>query len=80
MSSLSVVPAYGKDFTSQKAIREHFDNNGDFLIQDISSRYDGSYVNREDLINFDAPYKHLKVRYKKLREVFMMPLNLPKKP
>ena len=72
MTYLTVVPAYGKDFKSQKAVKEHFESNGDFLIQDIGSPDDGRYVNKQDLENYSAGPLTLKVRYKQLREICMI--------
>lgn len=45
---LTVVPAYGRDYTSQRAVREAWESGKDFQISDMSSRYDGSYINKSD--------------------------------
>jgi hypothetical protein len=46
MPYLTVVPAYGRDYKSAKAVKDDWEAGKDFRIQDISSRYDGSYINK----------------------------------
>jgi hypothetical protein len=56
---LSVIPAYGHDYKSAKAVVADFLANKDFLICDMSSPDDGRYVNAEQLALGDT----LCVRY-----------------
>jgi hypothetical protein len=58
---LSVIPAYGRDYKSAKAVQSDFDANKDFQICDMSSPDDGRYVNAEQLSKGDT----LCVRYAK---------------
>lgn len=46
---LSVQPAYGRDYKSQKEVRAAWAAGKDFQINDMSSPDDGRYVNRDDL-------------------------------
>lgn len=42
---VSVVPAYGRDYTSQKAVKEDWEAGKDFLIMDFQL---GGYINKND--------------------------------
>jgi hypothetical protein len=66
MNSIHLVPAYGRDYTSKKAAIADFEANKDFMINDISSPFDGRYVNREDL---QGDGIRVFIRYKKLTQV-----------
>jgi hypothetical protein len=46
---MTVIPAYGRDYKTAAAARADWDANLDFIICDISSRYDGKYVNKEQV-------------------------------
>ena len=56
---LTVIPAYGRDYKSAKAVKADFDANKDFLICDMFSADDGRYVNAEQLKSGDT----LAIRY-----------------
>jgi len=63
---LTVIPAYGRDYLTAKEVRAAWEAGHDFLIQDISSAYDGKYVSSGD----DLPKATLiRARYKRLTEV-----------
>lgn len=67
MAWLTVVPAYGRDYKSAKAVKADWDAGKDFQIQDMSSPDNGRYVSNRDLegTNIDT----VKVRYKRLTQV-----------
>lgn len=44
---MHLIPAYGRDYKSKKAIQADLEANKDFVIADISSQYDGKPVNLE---------------------------------
>lgn len=69
MSYLTVVPAYGRDYKSAKAVREDYAAGKDFRINDMSSPYDGAYVNSGD----HPAGVTLSVRYAKLTKVVNIP-------
>jgi len=48
MTSLTVVPAYGRDYATAKAVREAWDAGKDFRISNMFSPDDGRYVNKDD--------------------------------
>jgi len=45
---MTVVPAYGRDYKSIKEVKADWTAGNDFLIRDISSPYDGKYVNNSN--------------------------------
>lgn len=72
---MTLVPAYGRDYTSGKAVKADFEANKDFMISDFFDKYDGKATNREDLIR--AGVKSVNIRFKQLRNVVV--IALPKK-
>jgi len=62
--SLKVIPAYGRDYKSSKAARAAWADGKDFQIADMSSPWDGSYVNKADLV----PGEEVIIRYAGLRK------------
>lgn len=61
MNILSVEPAYGRDYKSQKEVKEAWAQGKDFVINSIFSPDYGRYVNKED-----APKgSHVNIRFKK---------------
>lgn len=65
MNTVSLVPAYGKDYKSKKEVQAAWDANADFLIQCFGHPYDGKYINKADAEE-GVTYN---IRYKKLRSV-----------
>ena len=61
---MNLIPAYGRDYKSKKAVQADLDANKDFQIADISSRWNGSYVNKEQLVS--QGITQVFVRYQKL--------------
>ncbi len=71
--TLSLVPAYGRDYKSKKAIQVDLDADKDFVIADMMNRWDGKPANRRDLMA--QGYTQVKVRYAKLRKVAILKLT-----
>jgi hypothetical protein len=44
-----LVPAYGRDYKSKKAVLAAFHANKDFVLYDMWSPHDGKPVNKEQL-------------------------------
>lgn len=63
---ITVIPAYGRDYKSQKAVKEAFDAGKDFIIQDFFSGNDGRAVNKEDARREGLT---LSIRYDRLTKV-----------
>jgi len=60
---MTVIPAYGRDYTSAKAARADWDANRDFMISDVSlGKNNGRYVNKEQVKN-----ETVLIRYNRLR-------------
>lgn len=70
--SLTLVPAYGRDYKSKKAVLDDWDANKDFLIQDISSPHDGRYINKEDAASLKSTT--FNIRYKSLTQICVIKL------
>jgi hypothetical protein len=64
--SLTLVPAYGRDYKSKKAVLADWEADKDFLIQDMSSPHDGRYTNKTDCLA--AGIKSVRIRYKSLTQ------------
>jgi len=73
-SNLTVVPAYGRDYTSKAKVLKDWDEGKDFLINDISSPYDGRYINKQDAGN-DESLRTINVRYSSLRKIMVINLS-----
>lgn len=65
---LNLVPAYGRDYKSAKAVKDDWNGGRDFIIKDISSRWDGKAVNKPQLSNNDT----VTIRYNKLTKVVVI--------
>lgn len=63
----TIVPAYGRDYQSKAEAIADLEAGKDFLICDVSHTFDGKYCSIRDF----AKGERLKVRYKKLRKVFI---------
>jgi hypothetical protein len=64
---MTIVPAYGNDYTSAKQVKEAFHAGKDFRIADYFHPEDGRYVNREDLIR--SQVRTVNIRYAGLRKI-----------
>lgn len=71
--AITVVPAYGRDYTSAKKVKEDWNAGKDFIVQDISSPHNGRYINNGDAKN--SGIKRVSVRYKQLREITIIPVK-----
>ena len=66
MSYITLLPAYGRDYESAKAVKEDWKADEDFLISCIGHRYDGKLINRSQAIETNDKYS---IRYSKLTKV-----------
>lgn len=71
MTTLNLVPAYGRDYKNQKAVKADWEADKDFIINDVSSRWDGKAINRIQLSDGDVVY----IRYNKLRKVMRIEVS-----
>ena len=65
---IGVYPAYGRDYKSKAAVLEAYNAGKDFIIADISSRWNGMAANKSDL----AVEGKVKIRYAKLAKVIIV--------
>ena len=65
--TLTLTPAYGRDYKSIAEVKQAFNNNMDFVIETIFSPHCGRYCNKSDLSRDNQ--KSVKIRYGKLRKV-----------
>lgn len=64
---MTLIPAYGRDYKSKKAVLADFDAGKDFIIASFDSQYDGKPVNKEQLAG-----KLVKIRYNGLRSEVLL--------
>lgn len=62
---MTLVPAYGREYKTAKAVKEDWANGKDFLVADMFSPYDGKPANRE---SFPSGTK-VQIRFDKVRKV-----------
>lgn len=60
-----LIPAYGRDYRSKKAIIEDFNKDWDFLVANLHDPYDGKPVCKSEL----NPQDTINVRYQHLTKV-----------
>ena len=63
---MTLTPAYGRDYTSQKAVKADFDADKDFMIADMSSPWNGKPANKTDLT---GSVTSVWIRYNKLEKI-----------
>jgi hypothetical protein len=68
----TLIPAYGRDYKSKKAVLADWQADKDFIIADFSDPYDGKPANHSDLTS--AGVKTVKIRYKKLAQICVVNL------
>jgi hypothetical protein len=66
MRTITLVPAYGRDYTSAKAVKADFEANKDFIIADLFSGSDGRYANKQDL---QKDFDQVTLRYSRLAKL-----------
>lgn len=64
---MTLVPAYGRDYKSAKAVREAWIEGKDFQIADMFSADSGRYIN-----NQDCPTCTINIRYNKLMKLVVI--------
>jgi len=58
---MTIVPAYGRDYPDAASAIRDWIAGKDFIIQDVSCRWDGKYVNCQQVVE-------AKIRYNKLQD------------
>lgn len=65
--SITVSPAYGRDYRSRDAAEQAWKDGKDFLNQSPFVR--GRYVNRQDVLEFTPHVQYVHIRYNRMRDV-----------
>ncbi len=65
MNNITMTPAYGRDYKSINAAKKSWHSGEDWIINDISSRWDGKPANCNDIKTT------VKLRFSKLTKVCM---------
>ena len=63
---LTLIPAYGRDYKSGKAVKADWEDNKDFIIQSFGHPYDGKYINKKDAETIN-PKAEFMIRFKQNR-------------
>jgi hypothetical protein len=71
MPYLGVVPRPGHDYKSRAEVLAAWNANEDFIVADVSSRWDGKLITKGGA-TLHAPGVTIQVRYKNLRSVTMI--------
>ena len=67
----TLTPAYNRDYKNKNEVLTDFNNDKDFIINDMFSPYNGKYCNKSDIKN---TYKSVKIRYNKLQKIIIVRL------
>lgn len=67
-----VTPAYGRDYTSKAKAIADWEAGKDFILQDITSRWDGKPINKEDAKR--AGFSAVNIRFKRNTQVAVVKL------
>lgn len=70
---MTILPAYGRDYKNKNDILKDWEDNKDFQICDVSSVFNGSYVNKREAEQFDL--QEFNVRYAKKTKVAILKLK-----
>lgn len=65
--TMTLTPAYGRDYTSKKAVQAALDSDKDFIVADFGNPWEGKPVNKSQLMADGI--KSVNIRYKGLRSV-----------
>lgn len=72
---LTLVPAYGRDYTSADAARKDWESAKDFRIADIGCPWNGSYVGFTQQSELVADgYESVKIRFNQLSDFVLVEL------
>jgi hypothetical protein len=67
MSTITVTPAYGRDYRSKAQAIADWEAGKDFILQDVMSPWDGKPINKEDAER--SGFRTIKIRYKQMRQI-----------
>lgn len=65
METLTIIPAYGRDYKTAKAAKADWTNGKDFIISNIFHRYDGKPMSIRD----KQPGEKFIIRFNRLTKI-----------
>lgn len=70
MNTITLTPAYGRDYKSKAAVLADWDANKDFMINHISH---GGYVSKSQINDLKVDgFSHISFRYSRCTKVFIV--------
>lgn len=69
---INLIPAYGRDYKSKKAVLKDWEDGKDFIIAQFGDPGDGKPVNKPDAENL--PPADYKIRYDGLKKLLIVKL------
>jgi hypothetical protein len=66
----TITPAYGRDYTSAKA---DWEAGKDFILQDVSSPWDGRPINKQDAVTAGLP--GVNIRFARMTKVAVVEMK-----
>ena len=70
---MTLIPAYGRDYTTAAQVKADWAAGKDFIIANHFNRYDGKPVNLQGCR--DAGEIYVMIRYRKLRASIIIKIN-----
>ena len=64
---VTLTPAYGRDYKSAKSVKDDWNAGKDFIIADMSSRWDSKPANKQDMAG-----QSVLLRYAKLAKLVVV--------
>lgn len=71
---MTLTPAYGRDYKSQKEVQADFDADKDFIIADVFSPYSGKPINKSQIVSLEGMTRTIMIRYSAKRKVMAVTL------
>ena len=72
MKTLTLTPAYGRDYKSKKEVLADWNANKDFIIANIMNPYNDKLCNKSDALILEVT--HINIRYKNLTQIAVIKL------
>ncbi len=72
-NTITLIPNRGRDYPSADRVLEHLKEGRDFIVQDVSSPWNGKPCNLPDLKRQGV--MHARVRYDRLRKVTLINIS-----
>jgi hypothetical protein len=67
---ITVTPAYGRDYKNKAQAVADWEAGKDFILQDISSPWDGKPINKEDAVR--AGFREVNIRFQGNRKLVVV--------